>query len=142
MLKFWFIPAGIVVVILAVLLRFVFFPLFVAEKVIESAEGVVEKTLDSDNVLYNYEWFKQTCQDVQAIDVKIQNTQSTVNQFREDAGPRADWGFTDKDEFGRLNAVVLGLKNQRQDMVAKYNARSKMANRSIFKSGELPETLE
>lgn len=102
---------------------------------------VVEKTLDADNVLYNYEWFKQTYQDVVAIDVKITNAEQTLTTFTESAGPRTNWSFEDKDEYGRLGSVILGLKNQRQDLVAMYNARSKMANRAIFKSSELPEQL-
>lgn len=102
---------------------------------------VIEKTMDADNILYNYEWFKQTHQDFKAINGKIENSKEALDQFVATAGLRENWSFEDKNEYSRLNTIVLGLKNQRQDIVATYNARSKMANRAIFKRG-VPETLE
>lgn len=102
---------------------------------------IIEKTIDAYNVLYNYEWFKQTHEDVKAIDTKIDNSLGIKNDFVLSAGSRDNWTFEDKNEFSRLSSVVLGLKNQRENLVAKYNARSKMANRAIFKKG-VPEFLK
>ena len=102
---------------------------------------IVKKTLDADNVLYKYEWFKQTYQDVKAIALKIKNAEAQIAQFKHDAGDRPSWSFEDKNEHNRLNTILLGLRNQREDVVATYNARSKMANRAIFKTGELPEQI-
>jgi len=103
---------------------------------------IIEKTTDADNVIYNYEWFKQSYEDLQATDVKIKNAEAQIKSFEDSAGPRKDWTFEDKTEHSRLNSVLLGLQNYREDLVAKYNARSKMANRKIFKSGELPEQVK
>ena len=111
-------------------------------KIASQPARVIGKTLDADNIIYNYEWFKQTYQDVKAIDRKIENAVLVVKNFKESAGARSEWTFEDKTESSRLNTVVLGLKNQRQDLVATYNARSAMATREIFKTGELPERLE
>jgi len=102
---------------------------------------IVAKTVDADNVIYNYEYFKEAYQDVQATDLKIVNAQEAIDAFTVAAGPRSEWDFSDKEEVARLNTVLLGLKNYRAEVAAKYNARSKMANRSIFKGGELPEEL-
>jgi len=115
--------------------------LFWGIKIISQPGKVVSKVLNADNIIYNYEWFKQTYQDVKAIDLKISNAAKAVNNFKKDAGIRANWSFEDKTEYSRLNAVLLGLQNQRADIVATYNARSKMASRSIFKTGELPNQL-
>lgn len=103
---------------------------------------IVEKTLDADNVLYNYEWFKQQYQDVQATDQKIGNTESLLAGSVADGRSRSEWGFEETQQHANLQRTLLGLENYRQDLVAKYNARSQMANRSIFKTGELPETLQ
>jgi hypothetical protein len=103
---------------------------------------IIEKTTDADNVIGNYEWFKQCYEDLQATDVKIKNAEAQIKSFEESAGPRKDWTFEDKTEHSRLNSVLLGLKNYREELVAKYNARSKMANRKIFKSGDLPESVK
>lgn len=103
---------------------------------------IIEKTMDADNVLNNYEWFKQCYEDIKATDIKIKNAEQQIMSFEESAGPRKDWSFEDKNEHARLNSVLLGLQNYREEQVAKYNARSKMVNRKIFKSGELPESVQ
>ena len=92
------------------------------------AGRVVSKTIDADNVIYNYEWFRQQYQDVSAMDGKIATmTAGTAN--------------ADGDEKVRLNSIVLGLTTKRQQMVADYNARASMANRSIFIQG-LPNQIQ
>lgn len=102
---------------------------------------IIEKTLDSDNIINNYEWFKQQYADVQAIDKKIVAAETAVASFKAEAGDRSTWTFEDKQESSRLGSVLLGLQNQRASMVAEYNARSQMANRNLFKTNDLPETL-
>ena len=124
--------------------RIVLFPLWFANKAMDTVTGVIDRTLDPDNAIQNYEWFKQMYEDIQATDNKIVNAEMTTEQFKEDAGPRENWGFEDKNEHSRLNTVVLGLRNHRESMVAQYNARSRMVNRKIFKMFDtiLPEKLE
>lgn len=104
---------------------------------------VINKTIDADNMIYNYEWFKQRHESIGAIDVKILDSSVVVGQFKEDVGPRADWHREDREEFSRLSSVLLGLKQQRADLAAEYNARSRMVNRAIFKAGdvELPSII-
>jgi len=130
------------VIVTIVLLTVVGFGLKLVLLPAQTAKEIVEKTLDADNVIYNYEWFKQTKEDVEAIDKKIKNAQESYDSYLKICGPQSGWGFEEKTEAARLNTVVLGLKNQREDMVATYNARSNMANREIFKTGELPEKLQ
>lgn len=111
-------------------------------RVISQPLHIIEKTLDADNVIYNYEWFHQAYQDIQATDKKIGNLEMTIMQFKTDMGTRTNWDFSDKEEYARLNSVLMGLKNYRQDLVAKYNARSRMVNRKIFKGKMAPEEVE
>lgn len=106
------------------------------------AARVVEKTLDADNVIYNYEYFKQAWQDIGAMDKKIVTAQAAIDSFSESAGPREKWDFRDKEESARLKTNLTGLQNVRADMVATYNARAKMANRSIFMGKDVPPSVE
>lgn len=108
------------------------------------AARIVNKTIDADNVIYNYEWFKRQHEDIRAFDAQVANAQQQLDLFTISAGPRDKWTFEDKGESQRLSSIVLGLKNQRVAMVAEYNAKSRMVNRSIFKTGdsELPERME
>jgi hypothetical protein len=105
--------------------------------------NIINKTIDADNVIYNYEWFKQRHEDIGAIDTKIVQADKVVEQFKEDAGPRPDWHREDREESARLSSVAMGLKQQKADLAAEYNARSRMVNRSIFKAGDvtLPESI-
>lgn len=107
----------------------------------QTAKDIVKKTLKADNVIQNYEWFKQQAQDYDAINVKITDADSSVKRFSRDAGIRTNWTFEDKNEYSRLSSIFDGLKYQRADIAAKYNARSQMMNRELFKTNDLPETL-
>lgn len=95
-------------------------------------QQIIKKTYDADNVIYNYEWFKKTYEDIGALDTKITIADKAVADFESNAGARADWTFEDKTENSRLRAVAQGLRSQKEDVVAEYNARAKMANRNIF----------
>jgi hypothetical protein len=106
------------------------------------ANRVINKTIDADNVIYNYEWFKLRHEDIGAIDQKILDTQNQFDNFK---AYDPEKGLTREESVTRsnLSTVVLGLKQQRSDLAAEYNAKSRMVNRSIFKAGdtELPERI-
>jgi hypothetical protein len=129
------------VLLVSLLLKVVLAPLFVANTVVKSAGKIVTKTLDADNVIYNYEWFKKAYHAIQAVEHQIKNIQQEKKEFKQDAGPRKDWTFEDKTESSRLSATISGLKNHRNSLIAEYNAKSKMINRKIFKGGDLPEEI-
>lgn len=101
----------------------------------DSGAQVVDKTLNADNVIYNYEYFKQAYQDIQAMDKKIVDAQAAADRFDGQFKSRKDMERDDKTESDRLHSIVLGLQQERQNQVATYNARSQMVNRNIFKSG-------
>lgn len=123
-------------------IRVALLPARVAENTITTTEGVIDQTLTADNAIYNYEWFKQQYEDIQAIEKKIVIAEEKVISFEESAGPRSEWTFEDKNEHARLSSVQQGLESQYEDAVATYNARSQMANRNIFKDGLIPQTIE
>ena len=127
--------------VLIVVVRVALFPLFVANTALDTAEDIVEQTLDADNVIYNYEWFKQRHEDIGATRAKVVNAEDALASFKEDAGPRSEWMFEDKDESARLRSVALGLANHLESSIAEYNARASMVNRRIFKHG-VPDRIE
>lgn len=122
--------------------KVIFFPAHVAQKELQTAYDVVDKTINADNAIYNYEWFKQTKEDIDAIRLKLDNASVMVDTFKQEAGDRKDWTFEDKNEYSRLNSVKLGLQNHLEQVIADYNARAKMANRNIFINGILPDFID
>lgn len=106
-----------------------------------SVVGIVNRVSNPDNVLANYEWFKRQVQDVKAMDVRLAASRQALERFETSAGPRTAWTFEDKQEHARLSSIVLGLEGQRASMVGEYNARTQMANRDLFRTNDLPESL-
>lgn len=107
------------------------------DRQVQTNRDIVTKTYNADNALYNYHWFKERLGSIKATETKIENAKASQEDFRKNAGVRTAWTFEDKTEDARLGAVVLGLKNQYEDLVNEYNARAAEADRAIFKD-ELP----
>ncbi len=104
--------------------------------------AVVEKTIDADNMIYNYEYFKVAYEDIKALDQKILVAQDDLSTFKGEAGSRKEMDREDKIENSRLTTILSGLKAQRETQRAEYNARSKMSNRSFLKTKDLPEFIQ
>lgn len=117
-------------------------PFHAASNAVQTGHDVIDKTINADNAIYNYEWFKQQKQDIEVARGQYQNALQAEDSFKESAGPRAEWTFEDKQESARLASITLGLKNQIIQRTEDYNARAKMANRDIFRDGLLPDALE
>ena len=100
--------------------------------------SIATKTFNADNVVYNYEYFKLQYESIKAMKTKIHIAEKDVLEMK--AIPRTELTFEDKTEYSRLKSISTGLKYQLEDMVADYNAKSKMINRSIFKEGVPQQT--
>lgn len=131
----------IVLAIGGLILKVVLMPLFGAQKLVQTNYDIIDKTLTADNAIYNYEWFKERKEAIDANYGKIAIAQKAVKTFELSAGDRATWTFEDKNEWARLSAVAQGLESATKDMIAEYNAKSQMANRNIFQSGLIPNAL-
>lgn len=132
----------ILVIVVGFTLKAILFPVHTAEKLIETGYDTVDKTLNADNAIYNYEWFKKQKESIDATSKKLIIAQEAVETFKEEAGDRKDWTFEDKTESARLSAVSQGIESQLKDMIAEYNARIQMANRNIFQDGILPNYID
>ena len=125
-----------------IFLRILFFPSTVINKQIDTAYDAVSKTINADNAIYNYEWFKRQKESIDATVQKLLIANKAVFSFEESAGIRQDWTFEDKNEDARLRSIAQGVESILKDMIAEYNARSKMANRNIFSDGILPSFMD
>lgn len=131
----------LVVSLLSIGLKVLFFPVHVADKAADMAYGVVDKTLTADNAIYNYEYFKNQVQAFKAANRNADVANKALDTFLASAGPRDKWTFEDKQEYAHLSTVFNGLQMNVNNIAADYNAKSSMANRGIFKDGTLPEKL-
>ncbi len=116
-------------------IKAILLPVKTTTEQIDSAGDIIEKTYDADNAVYNYEWFKTQHEKIIAIRSQIKKANQTLNEFKETHGNASNWGYSVNEEYARLLSVKSGLMMQEDNLVADYNARSKMANREIFKDG-------
>lgn len=100
----------------------------------------IEKTVNADNAIYNYEWFKSQLNDIESIKIKIKNSQLVLQDHKDSLTWEQD--YMDKQETARLRTINLWLMNQYEDMVAKYNARAEMATRNIFEDWVMPSFID
>lgn len=99
------------------------------------------RVFNPNTVVENYEWFHEAVRDAEALNQQVIAALKSRDAYAEMAGPSENWKFDTRTEYSRLNSVVLGLENRRTSLVAEYNARSAMMNRSLFKDRNLPEQL-
>ena len=137
-----FVLLGVLLLVVAMvaggwMLKIGVLPLLTATKQIDSAGQIIDKTYDAENAIYNYEWFKSQYEDIQATERIIANTKAQMDSYKELYGNASSWDWQTKQDYNSLQSKFLGQQNYYEDLVAKYNARSKMANRAVFKD-ELP----
>lgn len=105
--------------------------------------AVVDRVTNPDRVISNYEWFEEAYNDCLALDGKIATTlQQISTQFEGLPQDRSTWSRQDRDAYSQWNVTLNGQRSQRQNIVAEYNAKSKMITRQLWKAPHLPYQLE
>jgi hypothetical protein len=122
-------------------IKYLMLPVKVVTSQIDSASNIIDKTYDANNAIYNYEWFKTQYEKIEANRQQVQNVIASLNEFKQTYGNVSSWDYSTKEEYNRMNIIKVGLQNQDEILVAEYNARSKMANRAIFKD-KLPLSVD
>jgi hypothetical protein len=135
----WCIWYILLFIIISILVKVLMFPVNTATKLVDTAYWIQEQTLNADNAIYNYEWFKQKYEDIQATQKQIENSKWQLVQFKAET---KNMDMFDKQELSRLNSVLLWLQNHYETLIWDYNARSKMANRNIFVNWLLPSYID
>jgi hypothetical protein len=88
---------------------------------------VVNEAVTPEKVIFNYEYFHQTYQDIKATSVKIKTAYEAMNM------PNLT-----EDQKTVYTTNYIGVQNYIQSLTAEYNARSKMLTRRLFKDKQLP----
>lgn len=124
-----------------ILVKVIWFPVNTIEKSIDMAYGVVDKTLDSEQAIRDYEWFKQQEADIRKCLANEEIAQEAYDSFVEGLPEaRADWSDFDKREEASLRNAVTALAKVTNNAIEDYNARSEMVNHAIFKDN-LPTNI-
>ncbi len=90
---------------------------------------VVNKTLETDNIIFNYERFFD-------INANFTSRVAQIKQYKE---------FFDNEtnsvEKINLRTELAAMQQSCRELATKYNADSEKMNRSLFKDKDLPYTL-
>lgn len=98
-------------------------------KVATAPARVINRTLDTNEIIAGYEWFYDASA---AYDARIAQIKAHSALAK---------GELDRPELHRLNIELMGMRQVCRDLATKYNANSEKMNKAIFKSNNLPERL-
>jgi hypothetical protein len=99
--------------------------------VVTAPGRVINKTLQTDNIIYNYEWFHDTAQAFGA----------RVNQIASHKRAMAQVPPAETAELSRYRVEVEGMRQSCRDMAAHYNANALKVNRAVFRDPRTPPQL-
>lgn len=90
---------------------------------------VINKTLETNNIIFNYERFFN-------VNANYQSRVAQIKEYR----PLID-GETDPAEKARLRTELSAMKQSCRELANGYNADAGKLNRSLFRDRDLPEQL-
>jgi len=90
---------------------------------------VINKTLQTDNIIFNYERFFD-------VNANFTSRVAQVKQYKDFLATE-----TDPSEKVRLRTEMAAMQQSCRELATKYNADSQKMNRSLFKDKDLPYTL-
>lgn len=103
----------------------------VVGSVVTAPARVITKTLDTNNIIYNYEWFHDTAQAYGARVAQIVSHKRAMAQVPAD----------DRAELNRYRIELEGMRQSCRDLAARYNANALKVNRAVFKDPRTPPQL-
>lgn len=113
-----------------------------ATSAVSTASGVIDKTLNADNALFNYENFHDLYRKTEQQVANIRSSQQAIDRLKETYGADAAiWPKDVRSELAHLTQTLDGHKMQYERLVSEYNANSSKINRSLFKGTSLPSEL-
>jgi len=142
--KIWLLVLGMFVAIgvIGFIGKVVLFPVHVLDKTAETGYGIVNKTLNADNAIFNYEQFHDLYQGAKQQTVNITNSKNQINMLKETYGEDASKYPKDvRNDLSFQQQTLEGYLIQYQKIVSEFNSNSKKLNRELFKSKELPYQL-
>lgn len=133
-MKTFFIVIGVGLLIIIAIPLMALFGVFThavgtAANVATAPARVINKTLETNNIISNYEWYWDAYG-------QYQSRQGQIRQFKGMLGDSAG------EERNRVRIELAAIQQSCRDLVTRYNVNSEKTNKSIFKGREAPEKLE
>lgn len=108
----------------------------------EAGENIRDESIQGDDAVREYRWFRQQWHDIQAHKNRIDNIEQEHRRFHQLHGNDTDdWSRQAYDRHEDIHMRLTGTRNQLETYIAEYNARSDDATRALFKCG-LPYNVD
>ena len=91
---------------------------------------VIQRTLETDNIIHNYEWFHDTWAAYRAKLDQIATHSSLLDEAE------------DSRERSQIRTEVAAMRQKCRSLAEQYRANATKTNRGIFQGREAPETLD
>lgn len=131
------------IVLLAVVIGALNWGLGIVSMPFRQGKQLAEDVTNPKHVKYNYEWFYDQYQAIQATKNKIrtlkQRKKDLMVQLPEDSNK---WNHEEKEKYEHITEASTGTINRYYDQVSKYNSRSRQLTRNIFKGKDLPKQIK
>lgn len=103
---------------------------------------VADKVTDPDRMIYTYERFHDLHERIKATEAKIAIKELQIRAFMADLPEnwRDNTGLS--REHNMLQVELAGLRENRLNQVAEYNALAAKATRGFLRDGGLPERMD
>lgn len=135
----WAVGAGFLLTVVGVPLTYC----SMAANVATAPAGVISATMRPENIIANYEWFRDQYRDIQSFGVRVEVAKRARDTFARDLGAdRSRWEAEDRLRYGQLQDNLNGLQSQRARMIETYNARTSMLNRNLFRGTDVPAQID
>lgn len=131
----------LLVCIIVIGTKIIFFPVNVADKVIDTANGVVDKTLNANNAIINYEQYKDLYNGAKSQVQNIKNSEKGIADLKNLYGESPTWSKDVRQDYSHLKENIDGYSMQYQSLAKEYNSNSSKVNRNLFKDKSLPIEL-
>lgn len=98
--------------------------------VVTAPSRVINRTLETDNIIFNYERFFN-------VNASYKARVAQINEYRPVIAEETDLG-----EKARLRTELSAMKQSCRELAQGYNADASKLNRALFRDRNLPEQLD
>lgn len=107
-------------------------PHVVSNKV-QMNHDIIDKTVNADQCLQMQDWFRVQEGTIKTLQATVQNAQDSLDQFTQ--SNKAPLSDTQQQQQMILSQNVTGAKNEANDAINTYNAKSQQENLAYCKNG-------
>lgn len=102
---------------------------------VQMNHDIIDKTVNADTCLQMQDWFRTQEGTITTLQTTVQNAQDAVDQFKQNYGEPKTYTADQQQQFSVLMQNLTGAKNEANDAINTYDAKSKQENLAYCKNG-------